>query len=54
LQRRAERREYNSIRLAKEAKDSYLNVEQYEFMTKMYKHADNALKQQQGTIDMME
>lgn len=31
-----------------------MNIEQYEFMTKMHRHADFALKQQQLTIDMLE
>ena len=54
LLRRKERAVKKEEDLYREAKESYLSKEQYQFMDKMIKNADVALKQQQGHIDIME
>ena len=54
LQRRKERAFVKEQKLDREAKDSYLSKDQFQFMEKMIKGANDALKQQQSYIDIME
>ena len=51
---RKERARERENKLELQAKESYLSKEQFQFMERMIKQADIALKEQQGYIDKME
>ena len=54
MERRKKRSEDKKAQLEQEAKDSYLNLEQFEFLQKNIEMAGKRLKEQQMFIDMME
>ena len=54
LQRRKERADAKDQRLENDAKDSYLNKEQFLYLDKNIKEAGKRLKEQQAYIDTME
>ena len=51
---RAQRQNQEQERLQKEAQDSYLKLDQYEYITDRILNAKKRLSQQQGIIDLLE
>ena len=54
MERRRKRKENYDLRMQTESKDSYLNIEQFEFLHKKIEMSHKRLKEQQEYIDQME
>ena len=54
LQKRKERKELKEARLNEESKDSYLSLDQFQYLQKNIEVAQKRLKEQQNFIDTME